>query len=112
MKFDFDDEDAMKTEYNFKGGERGKYADRLNTPPRKLDPLQEEFGFDRPEDGSHIRYLSDVTKHRFRQVKTPWGGYRLWWVIHNAVAHPLIAVFPQRWAFKLHDYTSHKMHGR
>jgi hypothetical protein len=32
-----------------------------------------------------------------------------WWVIHNAVAHPLIAFFPLKLFFKFHDHTSNKI---
>lgn len=77
-----------------------------------LHPLQKEFGFDRPEDGSQARFVTDVAAHQRKTVVTPWGGFRTWWIIHNLVAHPCIAVFPQRWAFKFHDWTSRKMHGR
>ncbi len=66
-------------------------------------PLQQEFGFMHVEDGSEERYHD-----RVREV--PWAKHTFWWVIHNAVAHPLIALFPKRLAFRFHDYTSRKMH--
>lgn len=41
-----------------------------------------------------------------------WARHRAWWVIHNSIAHPLIALFPYRPLFNFHDWTSHKMHGK
>lgn len=32
----------------------------------------------------------------------------LWYIIHNAVAHPLL-IFPFRWAGQFHDWTASKM---
>lgn len=83
-----------------------------NTPPLPDPPVArlgerappEVLGFDRPEDGSEKRY-------RERRTKRPWGAHTFWWVVHNAVAHPLIAVFPKRRFFQFHDWTSRKMHG-
>jgi hypothetical protein len=68
------------------------------------DALQEEFGFDKPEDGSEDRFIN-------RRPTVPWLQHRFWWLVHNAVAHPLIAVAPRRTLFRFHDYTSRKMHG-
>ena len=62
-------------------------------------------GFDRPEPGSEQRYLE-------RSSVRPWAAHTFWWVIHNVVAHPLIGVLPLRPAFKFHDWTSYKMHGK
>jgi hypothetical protein len=31
------------------------------------------------------------------------------WVLHNLVIHPIIAVCPFTWAFKLHDWSSSKL---
>lgn len=68
------------------------------------------FGFDQPEDGSEERY-----KDRWDL----WEGTRFgilfhysWWLIHNLVAHPLIAVFPFKPLFDFHDWTSHRMHNK
>lgn len=73
-------------------------------PRPERHPLQEEFGFTRPEDGSEERY-------HVRKAEVPWVRHAFWWWVHNAVAHPMIALFPKRFAFRFHDYTSHKMHG-
>jgi len=35
-----------------------------------------------------------------------------WWFVHNAIAHPLIAVLPIEATFKFHDYTSDKINGK
>lgn len=100
MKFDNDDD--MRPEYDFRGGVRGKFHADRNEP---VHPLQAEFGFTRPEDGSQDRYVE-------RHKTVPWAKHTVWWVIHNAMAHPLIAVLPVRFTFRFHDWTSRKMHGR
>jgi hypothetical protein len=61
-------------------------------------------GFDKPEDGSEDRYAE-------RRKQVPWLSHTIWWFVHNAIAHPLIAVLPIRPLFRFHDWTSHKMHG-
>jgi hypothetical protein len=33
---------------------------------------------------------------------------RLWFIIHNCIAHPLLATGAQ-WADRLHDWTANKM---
>lgn len=68
------------------------------------NPLQEEFGFKKPEDGSEKRYDD-------RRARTPWARHTFWWWLHNAVAHPLIAFVPVRFFFRFHDWTSRRMHG-
>jgi hypothetical protein len=67
-------------------------------------PLQEEFGFQQPEDGSEERYKK-------RQLDVPWAKHQFWWFVHNNIAHPLIGVLPIRVFFRFHDYTSRRMHG-
>jgi hypothetical protein len=62
-------------------------------------------GFDAPEDGSQGRYVK-------RRAERPWTAHTFWWVVHNAVAHPLIAVLPIKPLFSFHDWSSRKMHGR
>lgn len=61
--------------------------------------------FSRPEDGSQQRY-------EHRRTVVPWHTHSLWWFVHNAIAHPLIAVLPIEKTFEFHDWTSRKMHGR
>jgi len=76
------------------------------TPPAPVaHPIQQEFGFKKPEDGSGQRYAD-------RRAKTPWAKHTFWWVVHNAVAHMLIAFVPIRPFFKFHDWTSRRMHGQ
>lgn len=65
----------------------------------------EVVGFDRPEHGSADRYKDD------RKIR-PWRAHTFWWFVHNAVAHPLIAVLPFKPFFSFHDWTSEKMHGQ
>lgn len=62
-------------------------------------------GFTAPEDGSADRYHD-------RKKKVPWARHTFWWVVHNSVAHPLIAVLPVGPMFNFHDWTSRKMHGK
>lgn len=62
-------------------------------------------GFDGPEDGSQRRYNK-------RNAERPWVTHRFWWLVHNAVSHPLIALVPLKPMFDFHDWTSRKMHGK
>jgi hypothetical protein len=71
---------------------------------READKAAEVVGFNRPEDGSQERFEAD------RQVR-PWASHMVWWFVHNAVAHLLIAVLPIKPFFTFHDWTSRKMHG-
>jgi len=67
----------------------------------------EAAGFVHPEDGSEDRYRDRVAVGRISPA-----AHRFWWLVHNAVAHPLIAVAPRRPFFRFHDWTSRKLHGR
>lgn len=82
------------------GTEGDWFAMETRKPP--LDP---NAGFIEPEDGSEERYL------RRRQAR-PWTAHTFWWIVHNAVAHPLIAFLPFRPLFQFHDWTSRRMHGK
>jgi hypothetical protein len=62
-------------------------------------------GFTEPEDGAEDRYVQ-------RRATRPWVSHTVWWIVHNAIAHPLIAFVPVRAFFRFHDWTSHKMHGK
>jgi hypothetical protein len=64
----------------------------------------ERVGFERPEPGSRDRYDE-------RRRTQPWAAHTFWWIVHNAVAHPLIAFAPRAPFFRFHDWTSYKMHG-
>ena len=71
-------------------------------------PLPDEDaarGFGEPEDGAEQRY-------RERAASRPWVAHAVWWWVHNVIAHPLIGIAPLRSAFRFHDWTSRKMHGR
>ena len=82
------------------------YLHRTAPAPRKIPLKKKEYdpGFDRPEDGSQKRYIE-------RRKVRPWRTHTLWWVLHNAVAHPLIAFLPFTPLFRFHDWTSRRMHG-
>ena len=87
------------------------------TEETKLHPLQEEFGFDKPEDGSERRFIFSQAKQGIKppwmkQTTAPWLRHRFWWLVHNAVSHLAIAFVPTRKTFQFHDWTSRKMHGK
>lgn len=67
--------------------------------------MSEQYGFTQPEDGSEDRYAE-------RQARQSPMRHRFWWLVHNAVAHPLIAFVPKHTTFKFHDWTSRKLHGK
>lgn len=67
--------------------------------------LAAEHGFTDAEDGSEDRY------HK-RKARLTSARHVFWWLVHNNVAHPLIGLVPRRFAFKFHDWTSRKLHGR
>ena len=66
---------------------------------------EERVGFERPEPGAQERYDE-------RRKTQPWSAHTFWWIVHNAVAHPLIALIPRKPLFRFHDWTSYKMHGK
>lgn len=86
-------------------------------PPKKeYHPLQKEFGFNAPEDGSAIRYDDDLQSHGAWihdgvKAVVPWLQFRFWWWLHNCVAHFVIGIVPITATFRFHDYTSRRMHG-
>ena len=82
------------------------YLRRTAKATRKIPLAKKGYdpGFDRPEDGSQKRYIE-------RRKVRPWGAHTFWWVLHNAVAHPLIAFLPFTPLFRFHDWTSRRMHG-
>lgn len=47
-----------------------------------------------------------------RKTVLPALTHHLWWFVHNAVAHPLIAIAPIKPLFDFHDYTSDKINGK
>jgi hypothetical protein len=66
--------------------------------------LLEESG---SEDGSQLRY--EHRKKVYNRAKVPIRIHAFWWVVHNAIAHPIIAFIPFKWAFDFHDWTSRKI---
>jgi hypothetical protein len=74
-------------------------------PPVTAPAVADTSGFFLLEDGSQERYED-------RKEYLPWVNYKAWWLLHNAVAHPLIAVLPFKPFFDFHDWTSRKMHGK
>lgn len=67
-------------------------------------------GWDEPgdENGSQERYDERLSQ-KWEPVRQGWFIHYAWWLLHNAVAHPLIAVAPVKPFFDFHDWTSRKM---
>ena len=56
----------------------------------------------------------DASRRAFWQNRFPRTGvirYRLWWLFHNCLVHPLLAV-PCRYTHALHDWASDRLAGR
>lgn len=66
------------------------------------------FGFKDNEDGAQTRFEEE---NAIAPV-VPWVKYRLWWLLHNTIAHTAIGLSPCRATFDFHDYTARKMHGQ
>jgi len=67
------------------------------------------FGFEKHEAaalGSEGRYEKRVEKFRAKGVHFPRVRHYFWWVVHNAMAHGGLAVWPCRATFRFHDWTS------
>lgn len=57
----------------------------------------------------HFEERRDALGHR---TILPKLTHAVWWFLHNAVAHPIIAIIPIKPAFEFHDYTSDKINGK
>ena len=68
------------------------------------------FNFTKPEDGSHKRYINDRSLVKVFLRKRGLIKHYLWWLFHNCIAHPLIGLIPIKVMFRLHDWSSHRMH--
>jgi hypothetical protein len=69
------------------------------------------FGFDRDEAeelGAAGRYQERIKKFEKKQRRFPRLQHALWWVLHNAVAHPFL-LMPCKWSFQFHDWSSRKL---
>lgn len=78
-----------------------------------LDWLEDE---ETPTHRRHILFGPLTTKQRFRNRIWKYRDsgknvliHHFWWFVHNAIAHPIIAVCPTHRAFRFHDYTSDKI---
>jgi hypothetical protein len=69
------------------------------------------FGFD-PEEakelGSAGRYKVRIEKFKARGVKFPHLQHYFWWIVHNIIAHSMLAI-PCNFSFNFHDWTSRKL---
>jgi hypothetical protein len=76
----------------------------------------------RPPQPARREALAHTSEHRYRRRLTRWtdglaGLPRLaarlrhhgWWLAHNLLAHPLLALAPLRPSVALHDWTSHRL---
>lgn len=61
---------------------------------------------------NRIEHFEARRNHLGKRTILPKVTHYLWWVVHNAVAHPLIAVAPVKPLFDFHDYTSDKINGK
>lgn len=75
----------------------------------KLEEKKEEFGSSN-ETGAEERF--EKRKEVFKQKEEPIYKHHVWWLIHNCIAHPLIGLFPCKWTFDFHDWTSIKINGK
>lgn len=69
-------------------------------------------GFDIEEAkrlGSEGRFYARIKKFEKAGKPFPKTQHLFWWVVHNALAHTLLAIFPVRWSFQFHDWTSLKL---
>lgn len=70
------------------------------------------FGFEPLEAkrlGSAGRYEKRIEKFRAAGAKFPRLQHFAWWLLHNLVAHGLLGLFPCRWTFAFHDWSSVKL---
>lgn len=78
----------------------GLMFDFTNLP--KNDPLHTSWG----------RYLDRrIIWYSIIRNWTWWPRHYFWWLIHNVVAHLLIAFIPIKIFFKFHDWTSGRLAG-
>jgi len=69
------------------------------------------FGFDEEEAeelGSAGRFEKRIDKFEEKGKWFPRLQHYFWWVIHNAVSHPLL-IIPIPMFFAFHDWTSRKI---
>jgi hypothetical protein len=89
------------------------------------------FNFEEPEDGSQERFrtrqrmwegLQPFDKSMVSEAPNPETftinphnlpkiQHYMWWLLHNLVAHPVIAIAPVKVAFDFHDWSSRKLNG-
>jgi len=73
------------------------------------------FGFEPQEAkklGSEGRFHARIEKFKEAEKPLPRTQHLFWWVFHNAITHPLLAFFPVRWSFQLHDWSSKKLNAK
>jgi hypothetical protein len=68
-----------------------------------LDQFDHEYGSQERYEARkkvHMDAYGDKKRHYF------------WWLVHNAMSHPLIGFFPTRRMFDFHDWTSAKINAK
>lgn len=62
--------------------------------------------------GSEARYRTRQERWRREAVVLPALRHHGWWLLHNAVSHPLLGVAPLQFAIDFHDWTSMRLNRR
>jgi len=96
----------------------------MGAPPSKspdtLEELEKMYGIEYTEKTnprtSFGRFY--LRQDEYRSQNRAILEHHFWWFVHNAIAHPGIAIAPllgstvSRQAFKFHDYTSDKINAK
>lgn len=80
----------------------------LKEDPNRAERIRSTQG--RFED--RVEHFEENRAQHGRRTILPKTIHHFWWVVHNAVAHPLIAIAPVKPFFAFHDYTSDKINGK
>lgn len=71
-----------------------------------------DHGGNDADEGSAWRFAQRVEKFKMKGVMLPRTEHYAWWIAHNAIAHPLLAIFPLKPSFRFHDWTSRKLNAQ
>jgi hypothetical protein len=59
--------------------------------------------------GAELRHRKRIAKWNAATRVVPGLRHRAWWILHNAIAHPMIGVWPTRATVWFHDWTSKRL---
>jgi hypothetical protein len=62
--------------------------------------------------GAEVRHRKRIAKWNRATRVAPKLRHHAWWLLHNAVAHPVIGVWPTRASVWFHDWTSQQLNRR